>query len=37
MTKNCANIYIIYFQIFNDENLPQTPHKKNGRSLAKIF
>ncbi|HPL76866.1 MAG TPA: hypothetical protein PK980_05880, partial [Paludibacteraceae bacterium] len=25
MTKNCTNIYIIYFQIFNNAALPQTP------------
>ncbi len=37
MTKNCANIYMIYFQIFNDGNLPQTPYKKNEHWLAKIF
>jgi len=25
MTKKCKNIYILYFQIFNNRALPQTP------------
>ena len=25
MTKKCKNIYILYFQIFNNAALPQTP------------